>query len=90
MVEGTTLYKYSGSISSTSSNVLWAWTSMGSVDVSQTAYTYKWTMPIRTSTADTSKFVIQTQGYGPAADVFKPCPDWGGGPDGVGSGQYCG
>jgi hypothetical protein len=56
--------------------------------VGQAGYTYKWTVPIRTSTADTGKFVIQTQGYGPAAVVFKPCPHCGGGPDGVGSGQY--
>ncbi len=83
MVEGETLYKYSGVVSPGTTNAPWSWTSLGSVTVQQTGYTYQWTLPIGTSTTDTSKFVIQVQGYGPKGNVVKPCPLWGGGPDGT-------
>jgi hypothetical protein len=80
MVEGETLYAYNGQVSSGTQNAPWAWKSLGSVTIQQTGYTWTWTVPIGTSTTDTSKFVIQVQGYGPAGNVFKPCPSFGGGP----------
>ncbi|KAL3428575.1 Spherulation-specific family 4-domain-containing protein, partial [Aspergillus tetrazonus] len=74
MVEGTTLYKYSGTLPDGSSAPPWAWTSMGAITLDVTGYTYKWTLPIGTSTIDTSKFVVQAQGYNPLINVFEPDP----------------
>jgi hypothetical protein len=82
MIEGETLFKYSGEVSST-----WAWSQVGTVIVDQNSYTYKWVLPIGTSTIDTSKFVVQTQGYSQPMNVFSPCPVSGGGPNGAG--RYC-
>lgn len=86
MVENTNLYRYSGTITNPSTNIPWAWSQMGAVHVDQTGYTYTWVVPVGSSTMDTTSFVIQTQGYGPAADVFSPCPSLGGGPTG---GNFC-
>ncbi|KAL3479399.1 Spherulation-specific family 4-domain-containing protein [Aspergillus californicus] len=74
MVEGTTLYKYSGTLLEGSTAPPWSWTSMGSITLEITDYTYKWTLPIGTSIVDTSKFVIQAQGYNPLINVFQPDP----------------
>ncbi|KAL4805129.1 Spherulation-specific family 4-domain-containing protein [Aspergillus unguis] len=74
MVEGTTLYKYSGTLPEGSTAPPWAWTSMGTITLDITDYTYKWTLPIGTSTIDTSKFVVQAQGYNPLINVFQPDP----------------
>ncbi|KAF2792903.1 hypothetical protein K505DRAFT_350304 [Melanomma pulvis-pyrius CBS 109.77] len=88
MVEGEKLYQFTGKVSSSTINVPWAWTEIpGGVKVEQNGYTYKWTIPIGTSTTDTSKFVIQTEGYGPKTNVFQPCPMLGSGPEG--NGRYC-
>ncbi|KAG2419319.1 hypothetical protein HFD88_004114 [Aspergillus terreus] len=35
---------------------------------------YTWTLPLGTSTIDTSKFVVQAQGYNPLTNVFEPDP----------------
>ncbi|OQD78925.1 hypothetical protein PENANT_c071G04858 [Penicillium antarcticum] len=75
MVEGTTLYKYSGTMPKGSTTPPWSWTSIGTVDVDVDAYTYTWTLPIGTNTADTSKFVVQTQGYNPAESYVEPRAD---------------
>ncbi|RDW70549.1 uncharacterized protein DSM5745_08060 [Aspergillus mulundensis] len=74
MVEGTTLYKYSGTLPEGSTAPPWSWSSMGSITLEITDYTYKWTLPLGTSTVDTSKFVVQAQGYNPLINVFQPDP----------------
>jgi hypothetical protein len=74
MVEGTTLYKYSGTLPEGSTAPPWSWSSVGPITLEITDYTYKWTLPIGTSTVDTGKFVIQAQGYNPLTNVFQPDP----------------
>lgn len=88
MVEGDILYKYSGEKPEAMVNAPWAWTSIGTAKVEQDGYSFKWTLPIGTSTGDTSAFVIQVEGYGPKGNVFVPCPALGGGPSGEYG--YCG
>lgn len=73
MVEGTTLYSYSGVIPPGSTDAPFSWTSMGTVPVTVTnSYTYSWTLPLGTSTLDPSKYVVQAQGYNPYTNVFQP------------------
>jgi len=74
MVEGETLYKYSGVIPEGYKNAPWSWSSVGSVSVEVSGYTNKWTLPLGKSTIDTSNFVIQAEGYGPSTNVFQPNP----------------
>jgi hypothetical protein len=74
MVEGTTLYKYTGTVPAGSNAPPWVWTSMGTITLEIKDYTYTWTLPIGTSTTDTSKFVVQAQGYGPFINTFSPEP----------------
>lgn len=75
MVEGTTLYKYSGVLPEGSTAPPWSWSVVGPITLDITGYTYKWTLPLGTSTIDTSKFVIQAQGYNPLTNVFEPDPN---------------
>ncbi|KAJ5326091.1 uncharacterized protein N7506_009193 [Penicillium brevicompactum] len=75
MVEGTTLFKYSGTIPKGSTAPPWAWTIMGAVTLDITKYTYKWTLPLGTVTIDTSKFLIQVQGYNPLENFVVPNAD---------------
>ncbi|KAE8358366.1 Spherulation-specific family 4-domain-containing protein [Aspergillus caelatus] len=74
MVEGTTLYKYSGTLPEGSTAPPWAWSVVGAITLDTKDYTYTWTLPLGTSTIDTSKFVIQAQGYNPLTNVFEPDP----------------
>ncbi|KAB8211919.1 fibronectin type III domain protein [Aspergillus parasiticus] len=74
MVEGTTLYKYSGTLPEGSTAPPWAWSVVGPITLDTKDYTYTWTLPLGTSTIDTSKFVIQAQGYNPLTNVFEPDP----------------
>ena len=74
MVEGETLYKYSGAIAQGYTNAPWSWTNVSTVGIDVHGYTTKWTLPIGTSTVDTSKFVVQAEGYGPSTNVFAPDP----------------
>ncbi|PKY04114.1 fibronectin type III domain protein [Aspergillus campestris IBT 28561] len=74
MVEGTTLYKYSGTLPKGSTAPPWAWSEVGPITLDITKYTYTWTLPLGTSKIDTSKFVIQAQGYNPLTNVFEPDP----------------
>ncbi|KAE8371195.1 Spherulation-specific family 4-domain-containing protein [Aspergillus bertholletiae] len=74
MVEGTTLYKYSGTLPEGSTAPPWAWSVVGAITLDTKDYTYTWTLPLGTSTIDTSKFVIQAQGYNPLTNVFEPNP----------------
>ena len=95
MVENDILYQYTG-IPTDTSKIPWTWTSIGAVKVQQDEYHWTWTIPLGTSTVDTSNFVIQTEGYGPLLNVFQPCPGEGGGVAGIlngkgpsGDGRYC-
>ncbi|KAJ6038212.1 uncharacterized protein N7446_005026 [Penicillium canescens] len=72
MVEGTTIYKYSGTLPKGSTAPPWAWTSMSTITLDITDYTYTWTLPLGTLTTDTSKFVIQTQGYNVQGNFVEP------------------
>lgn len=87
MVEGTTLFKYSGKVDDSTTNAPWAWTPVGTAPVEVNGYTHTWSVPIGTSTARTTNFVIQAEGYGPTTNIFEPCPTLGAGPDG--NGRYC-
>lgn len=69
MSDGSTLYRYTGT-----SAGAWSWSSVGSVTASSSGYTYTWTLPLGTSTTDTTKFVVQAQGYNPLINVFEPNP----------------
>jgi len=74
MVEDTELYIYSGTVPSGSTAAPWSWTKVASISRVITGYTYTWTLPLGTSTTDTSKFVVQAQGYNPLTNVFMPDP----------------
>lgn len=88
MIEGGTLYEYTGAPDPNTGNSPWVWTWRAEVPFVQTGYDYTWTVPIGTSTVDPSKFMLQVQGYGPMANVFNKCPlDIGGDTDGLP--QYC-
>ncbi|KAH6710590.1 Spherulation-specific family 4-domain-containing protein [Leptodontidium sp. MPI-SDFR-AT-0119] len=86
MVENKVLYIYAGR-TLPDGNATFEWKKLGEAVVTNTGYTQKWVLPIGTSTTDTTKFVLQTAGYGPSANVFHPCPVQGVGPDG--NGRYC-
>jgi hypothetical protein len=74
MIEGTTLFSYSGCFCGT--NATWAWTPVASsIPVTVNGYTYTWTVPIGAATASTDHVVIQAEGYAPLTDVFVPCAD---------------
>lgn len=85
MVENGRLYFYTGTIIDTRA-IPWSWAQYGLVPTEQNGYTYSWLVPVGMSTWDTISFVIQTQGYGPAADAFTPCPDLSDSPTG---GKFC-
>ncbi|RAL02336.1 uncharacterized protein BO80DRAFT_472333 [Aspergillus ibericus CBS 121593] len=72
MVEGTTLYKYNGVLPAGSTAPPWSWAEVSTITLDISGYTYTWTLPLGTSTVDTSKFVVQAQGYNPLTNVFEP------------------
>jgi hypothetical protein len=73
MVEGTTLYSYSGTIPAGTTNAPWSWTEVATVPVTVTgSYTYNWVLPLGTSTVDPSEFLVQAQGYNPLTNVYQP------------------
>ena len=73
MVEGTTLYQYTGTIPAGSTNAPFSWTSIATVPVTvSNTYTTTWTLPLGTSTVDPSKFLVQAQGYNPYTNVVQP------------------
>ena len=74
MVEGGTLYEYTGTPDKTTGNAPWSWTWRAEVPFVQSGYDYTWTVPIGTSKVDPSKFMIQVQGYGPKANAYHKCP----------------
>lgn len=76
MIQGDNLYRYKGTTSDTDTGgSTWAWALDGAVAVSRSGYTYIWVAPIGTSTMDTTSFVVQAQGHGPAAYALSPCPE---------------
>ncbi|GAT25369.1 fibronectin type III domain protein [Aspergillus luchuensis] len=89
MVESGTLFKYSGAeLPAGQTNYPWAWTSMGTVPISRSGYTWTWELPIGSDTVDTNYFVVEAQGYGPLTNVFHPCPStWDDAT--LSSGAYC-
>ncbi|RAL15201.1 uncharacterized protein BO97DRAFT_463072 [Aspergillus homomorphus CBS 101889] len=74
MVEGTTLYRYNGVLPKDSTAPPWSWAVIDTVTRDISGYTYTWTLPLGTSTVDTSKFVVQAQGYNPWTNIFEPDP----------------
>ena len=69
MVESGTLFSNNGAPGA----FTWSWAIIGSVPFSQVGYTVTWNVPVGLSTANTSNFVIQAQGYNPLTNVFSPC-----------------
>ncbi|KAH8592637.1 hypothetical protein B0O99DRAFT_689492 [Bisporella sp. PMI_857] len=53
MVEGETVFKYTGFTPPGFTNAPWSWASVGTVSIALSSYTYTWTLPIGTSTTDT-------------------------------------
>lgn len=86
MVQNGNLYRYNGTITNPKDNIPWEWSQVGPVPVTRTGYTYSWVAPIGSSTMNTTSFVIQAQGHGPAANMFSPCPKAGERPD---DGIFC-
>jgi hypothetical protein len=74
MIEGGTLYEYTGKQDPITGNSPWVWTWRAEVPFVQSGYDYTWTVPIGISTVDPSKFMLQVQGYGPTANVYNTCP----------------
>jgi hypothetical protein len=74
MIEGGTLYEYTGKQDPVTGLSPWVWTWRAEVPFVQSGYDYTWTVPIGTSTVDPSKFMLQVQGYGPMANVYNTCP----------------
>ena len=68
MVESGILYSYDGAPGA----FTWAWAILGSVPSTQVGYTVTWNVPLGLSTANTSNFVVQAQGYNPLTNVFSP------------------
>jgi Meiotically up-regulated gene family len=79
MVEGKTLYKYTGALlPNVKTNYPWTWTQTGAwenVDVTTNGYQTTWVLPIGTDDVDPNYFIIQGMGYGPTTNIFVPCPD---------------
>jgi hypothetical protein len=81
MIEGKTLYRYTGAIPANIDLYPWSWTpitSRDNVQVERNGYHYRWVVKrnlIEKITLDTSKYVIQAEGYNLIANVFSPCPE---------------
>jgi hypothetical protein len=73
IVENDRLYRYSAP-PPTTPNAEFIWTQIGQVEIGRDGYHYTWILPIGTNTIDTSKFLIQVQGYNPFQQVFHPDP----------------
>ncbi|MET7476645.1 spherulation-specific family 4 protein [Streptomyces sp. NPDC005648] len=85
MVEGTTLYRYTGT-----ANSQWSWAPYGTVTISRSGYTYTWNVPYGTSGGVSADHVVlQAEGYNPLVNYFTPCSEFSPtlGPDG--NGRYC-
>lgn len=81
MVEGSTLFAYDGKNETDGGNREWKWKEVGkrnNVKIDRTKTSYKWTIPIGSSTdgVDPHYIIIQTEGYNPSTNVFTPCPTY--------------
>ncbi|RAH50969.1 uncharacterized protein BO95DRAFT_438227 [Aspergillus brunneoviolaceus CBS 621.78] len=74
MVDGTALYRYDGVFVTGSTAPPWSWEVIDTVTLDISGYTYTWNLPLGTSAVDTSKFVVQAQGYNPMINAFEPDP----------------
>lgn len=73
MLEGRTLYHYIGEPPYDPPGVPWLWDPIATgVEIARSGYTYTWSVPLGTSTFDTTKFVVQAEGLGPATTVSSP------------------
>jgi len=89
MIEGGTLYSYSGKQDAKSGNMPWSWKWEAEVKIVQDGYDWTWTVPIGSSAIDVNKYLIQVQGYGPRANAYGHCPVNRKLGDSVKHGDYC-
>ncbi|KAK0110178.1 hypothetical protein ONS95_002829 [Cadophora gregata] len=87
LVDDKRLYKYTGVIEP-GKDAPYSWDQIDDAQFQQIGSRYTWKLPIGSSTVDTSKWVLQTDGHGSSVNVFHPCPTGGNGPDG--NARYCG
>nr|OQO27418.1 hypothetical protein B0A51_07869 [Rachicladosporium sp. CCFEE 5018] len=73
MIEGAALYSYTGTTTADSTAAPWSWQYVADVSLLQDGYDYTWTFPVGSSVVDTSRFLVQVQGYGPPANVLGYC-----------------
>ncbi|KAF2427781.1 hypothetical protein EJ08DRAFT_331927 [Tothia fuscella] len=82
LIEGSTLFAYDGKNATDSQgNREWKWKEVGqrnNVKIDRTKTSYKWTIPLGSSTdgVDPNYVIIQTEGYNPSTNVFSPCPTY--------------
>ena len=74
MIEGGTLYSYSGKQDSKTGNMPWSWKWQAEVQIVQDGYDWTWTVPMGSDTIDVKKYMVQVQGYGPRANAYGHCP----------------
>jgi hypothetical protein len=64
---------------------MWSWTKVGAIEVSQSGYTFKWTVPLGSSTLNTEELLFQTEGCSDTNNISWYCPA-----DIDAQGRYCG
>lgn len=79
MLEGTTVYNYSGTATvdpvTLHTNMPWAWTAVGTANITQHFSHWQWTLPLGYSNSNLySHYAVQVQGYGPLQTALTPCP----------------
>jgi hypothetical protein len=74
LVEDGKLHKYTGVPDPVTGYMPWTWTYMDAVPVVQNGYDWTWTLPLGTADISPEKYIVQVQGYGPRANVYKKCP----------------
>lgn len=79
LIEGEKFFKYNGK-KAEKEDAPWAWELVkdmgdgGFGGPKRQGYTYSWTIPIGSSTIDTTRIVVQGQGIGPYTNIFTPEP----------------
>jgi hypothetical protein len=71
MVEGRSLYKSTGVILP-GEKAPFTFTKVADVPPEISEYTYKWTLPYGSDTFETSRFLVQGQGYNPKMELMQP------------------
>lgn len=79
MLEGTTVYNYSGTATvgpvMSQSSMPWSWTAVSTANIKQSFSHWQWTLPLGYSNSNLySHYVVQVQGYGPSQIAIMPCP----------------